>query len=48
MRYGPSHGDSSFDVLICLFEMKHEVAGLEGPSAYLSAVVVAEALLIDC
>jgi hypothetical protein len=28
--------------------MKHEVAGLEGPSAYPSAVVVGEALLIDC
>jgi hypothetical protein len=27
--------------------MKHKVAGFEGPSAYLSAVVVAEALLID-
>jgi hypothetical protein len=32
----------------CLLEAKHEVAGLEGPSAYPSAVVIAEALLIDC
>jgi hypothetical protein len=27
--------------------MKHKVAGLEGPSAYPSAVIVAEALLIN-
>jgi hypothetical protein len=31
-----------------LLEAKHEVARLEGPSAYLSAVVIAEALLINC
>jgi hypothetical protein len=31
-----------------LLETKHEVAGLEGLSAYPSAVVVAEALLINC
>jgi hypothetical protein len=48
MRYGPSHGGSSFDVLACLLEAKHEVARLEGPSVYPSAVVIAEALLIDC
>jgi hypothetical protein len=30
-----------------LLETKHEVVGLERPSAYPSAVVVAEALLID-
>jgi hypothetical protein len=28
--------------------MKHKIAGLEGPSAYPFAVVVAEALLINC
>jgi hypothetical protein len=28
--------------------MKHKVAGPEGPFAYPSAVVVAEALLINC
>jgi hypothetical protein len=28
----------------CLLKAKHEVAGLEGPSAYPSAVVIAEAL----
>jgi hypothetical protein len=28
--------------------MKHEVAGLKGPSAYPSIVVVVEALLIYC
>jgi hypothetical protein len=33
----------------CLFlETKHEVAGLKGPSTYPSALVVAEALLVDC
>jgi hypothetical protein len=32
----------------CLLEAKHEDAGLEGPSAYPSAVVIAEALLINC
>jgi hypothetical protein len=32
----------------CLLEAKHEVARLEGPSAYLSAVVIAEGLLINC
>jgi hypothetical protein len=31
-----------------LLEAKHEVAGLEGPFAYPSAVVIAEALLINC
>jgi hypothetical protein len=31
-----------------LLEAKHEVARLEGPSAYPSAVVIAEALLINC
>jgi hypothetical protein len=31
-----------------LLETKHEVAGLKRPSAYPSAVVVAEALLVDC
>jgi hypothetical protein len=31
-----------------LFEPKHKVAGLEGPSAYPSAVVIAEVLLINC
>jgi hypothetical protein len=30
-----------------LFETKHKVAGLEGPSAYPSAVVIAEVLLIN-
>jgi hypothetical protein len=31
-----------------LFEPKHKIAGIEGPSAYPSAVVVAEVLLINC
>jgi hypothetical protein len=31
-----------------LLEAKDEVAWLEGPSAYPSAVVIAEALLIHC
>jgi hypothetical protein len=31
-----------------LFETKHKVAGLEGPSAYPSGVVIAEILLINC
>jgi hypothetical protein len=31
-----------------LFETKHKIAGLEGSSAYPSAVVIAEALLINC
>jgi hypothetical protein len=31
-----------------LFETKHKVAGLEGPSVYPSAVVIAEVLLINC
>jgi hypothetical protein len=31
-----------------LLEAKHEVARLEGPSAYPSAVVIAEAFLIGC
>jgi hypothetical protein len=31
-----------------LFETKHKVAGLEGPFAYPSAVVIAEVLLINC
>jgi hypothetical protein len=31
-----------------LLETKHKVAGLEGPSAYPSAVVIAEILLINC
>jgi hypothetical protein len=31
-----------------LVEAKHEVAGLEGPSVYPSAVVIAKALLINC
>jgi hypothetical protein len=31
-----------------LFETKHKVARLEGPSAYPSAVVIAEVLLINC
>jgi hypothetical protein len=31
-----------------LLESKDEVAWLEGPSAYLSAVVIAEALLVNC
>jgi hypothetical protein len=31
-----------------LLEAKDEVAWLEGPSAYLSAVVIAEALLVKC
>jgi hypothetical protein len=31
-----------------LFETKHKVAGFEGPSAYPSAVVIAEVLLIHC
>jgi hypothetical protein len=28
--------------------MKHKVAGLEGPSAYPSTVVIAEVLLVNC
>jgi hypothetical protein len=32
----------------CLLEAKYEVAGLEGPSAYPSAVVITEALLVNC
>jgi hypothetical protein len=28
--------------------MKHKVAGLKGPSAYPSTVVIAEVLLINC
>jgi hypothetical protein len=28
--------------------MKHKVAGLEGPPVYPSAVVIAQALLINC
>jgi hypothetical protein len=28
--------------------MKHKVVGLEGPSAYPSAVVIAEVLLVNC
>jgi hypothetical protein len=31
-----------------LLEAKHKIAGLEGPSAYPSAVVIAEVLLINC
>jgi hypothetical protein len=31
-----------------LLEKKHKVAGLEGPSVYPSAVVIAEVLLINC
>jgi hypothetical protein len=31
-----------------LLEAKHEVTRLEGPSAHPSAVVIAEALLINC
>jgi hypothetical protein len=31
-----------------LFEPKHKIVGIEGPSAYPSAVVVAEVLLINC
>jgi hypothetical protein len=31
-----------------LFETKHKVAGLKGPSAYPSAVIIAEVLLINC
>jgi hypothetical protein len=31
-----------------LLEAKDEVAWFEGPSAYPSAVVIAEALLVDC
>jgi hypothetical protein len=31
-----------------LLESKDEVARLEGPSAYPSAVVIAEALLVNC
>jgi hypothetical protein len=30
-----------------LFETKHKIAGLKGPSAYPSAVVIAEVLLIN-
>jgi hypothetical protein len=36
-----------FDVLPCL-GAKYEVARFEGPSAYPSAVVIAEALLVNC
>jgi hypothetical protein len=32
----------------CLLEAKYEVAWLKGPSAYPSAVVIAEALLVNC
>jgi hypothetical protein len=32
----------------CLLEAKYEVAWLEGPSAYPSAMVIAEALLVNC
>jgi hypothetical protein len=32
----------------CLFAAKDEVAWLEGPSAYPFAMVIAEALLVDC
>jgi hypothetical protein len=32
----------------CLLETEHKVARLERPSAYPSAVIVAEALLVDC
>jgi hypothetical protein len=32
----------------CLLEAKYEVAWFEGPSAYLSDVVIAEALLVNC
>jgi hypothetical protein len=31
-----------------LLEAKYEVTGLEGPSAYPPAVVIAEALLVNC
>jgi hypothetical protein len=31
-----------------LLETKHKIAGLEGPFAYLSAVVIAEVLLVNC
>jgi hypothetical protein len=31
-----------------LLETQHKVAGLEGPSAYPFAVVIAEVLLINC
>jgi hypothetical protein len=31
-----------------LFEPKHKIIGLEGPSMYPFAVVVAEVLLINC
>jgi hypothetical protein len=31
-----------------LLEAKYEVACLEGPSAYPSAVVIVEALLVNC
>jgi hypothetical protein len=31
-----------------LLEAKYEVAWLEGPSVYPSAVVIAEALLVNC
>jgi hypothetical protein len=36
--------------LLCarLFETKYEVSSFEAPSAYPTAVVVAEALLVDC
>jgi hypothetical protein len=32
----------------CLLEAKYEVVGLKGPSAYPSAMVIAEALLVNC
>jgi hypothetical protein len=31
-----------------LLETKHKIVGLEGPSAYPSAVVIAEVLLVNC
>jgi hypothetical protein len=31
-----------------LLELEDEVAGLEGPSVYPSAVVITEALLVNC
>jgi hypothetical protein len=31
-----------------LFETKHKVVGLEGPSVYPSAVVITEVLLVNC
>jgi hypothetical protein len=32
----------------CLLEAKDEVAWLEGPSTYPSAMVIAEALVVNC